>query len=83
MSHTPNRVFWLFLLLVCIGCISTTFSEARQAANAVPQAKQPVAQQSGVLPGSTGGQYAANDVCQTCHQEVWDKHFADTPHSRC
>ena len=21
------------------------------------------------------------DICQTCHQEVWDKHFDNTPHS--
>jgi hypothetical protein len=34
-----------------------------------------------LLPGSSGGQYAATDVCQTCHQEVWDKHFAGTPHA--
>ena len=27
------------------------------------------------------GQYAANDICQTCHQEIWEKHFAGTPHS--
>jgi len=26
------------------------------------------------------GAYASDDVCQTCHQEVWDKHFQNTPH---
>ena len=24
--------------------------------------------------------YASNDVCQTCHQDVWNKHFENTPH---
>ena len=41
----------------------------------------PTPQTSAALPGSTGGQYADTDICKTCHQEVWDKHFASTPHA--
>ena len=27
------------------------------------------------------GRYAETDICKTCHQDVWEKHFAGTPHS--
>jgi DmsE family decaheme c-type cytochrome len=80
MIHTRGRVFWLLLLFVSLGCISTTISsEARQAKNS--QASKPAPQASGLLPGSPGGQYAANEICQGCHQEIWEKHFASTPHA--
>ena len=36
---------------------------------------------SAALPGAANGQYAETDVCKTCHEEVWDKHFANTPHA--
>ena len=29
----------------------------------------------------SGAGYADNSICQTCHQEIWEKHFAGTPHS--
>ena len=29
---------------------------------------------------TAGGAYASDDVCQTCHQELWEKHFQSTPH---
>src|SRR5271165_6823556 len=41
----------------------------------------PAPQSSAALPGATGGQYAETDICKTCHQEVWEKHFAGTPHA--
>ena len=41
----------------------------------------PAPQASAALPGSTSGQYADTEICKTCHEEVWDKHFAGTPHS--
>src|ERR1017187_7747866 len=47
----------------------------------IPGAAAKKPQHSAVLPGATGGQYAETDICQTCHQEVWDKHFANTPHA--
>src|SRR3974377_303218 len=28
----------------------------------------------------TGEAYASDDVCQSCHQELWEKHFQSTPH---
>ena len=47
------------------------------------QASTPQPQASSVLPSSGGaaGQYAPIDICQSCHQEVWEKHFANTPHA--
>ncbi|MDR3749758.1 MAG: DmsE family decaheme c-type cytochrome [Acidobacteriota bacterium] len=51
------------------------------AGAARPQAGSPPTQSSAVTPLPTGGQYADNNICQTCHQEVWDRHFANTPHS--
>ena len=69
-----NRAFWLLLFLLAAGCVSTSVLNAQQAGSSPPQT-------SAALPGSTAGQYAANDVCKTCHQDIWDKHFAGTPHS--
>ena len=36
-----------------------------------------------MLPGKAPGtgQYAETDICKTCHADVWEKHFAGTPHS--
>ncbi len=34
-----------------------------------------------MLPGKASGEYAETDICKTCHEEVWEKHFAGTPHS--
>jgi hypothetical protein len=47
------------------------------------QASPPPAQASSALPspGNLTTQYAPTDICQTCHQDVWDKHFANTPHA--
>ena len=44
-------------------------------------APSPAPQASAALPSSSNGQYADTDVCKTCHQEIWEKHFAGTPHS--
>ena len=59
------------LLLVCFLCV----------ASAQEHSTNPAPKSSAALPGSTGGQYADIDVCKTCHEEVWDKHFAGTPHA--
>ena len=69
------RTLWSVLLLLAAGCMSLGMSDRPQATNSPPQ-------KSSALPSTTEGQYAPNDICQTCHQEVWDKHFAGTPH-RC
>ena len=55
-------------------CLTAALPAQEHASNPSPTA-------SAALPSSTGGQYADTDVCQTCHQEVWDKHFANTPHA--
>ena len=72
----PNRrtipLFILAFLLVC--CALAATSGKGQTGNAQPQS-------SAALPGPAGGQYADTEICKTCHQEVWEKHFASTPHS--
>src|SRR5690242_6710670 len=66
-----NRV-WLVVALI----LPALLAPALQG-----QSNSQPAQASQLVPGASGGQYAATDVCQTCHQEVWDKHFAGTPHA--
>jgi len=75
MSYLGNRFSFLLGCVVLVGCCFSIAAFAQQpASDSKPQT-------SAALPSSTGGQYAATDVCQTCHQEVWDKHFANTPHA--
>jgi DmsE family decaheme c-type cytochrome len=64
------------LLYAAILIVAAT--AAAQWANA--QAKS-VAQSSTPPPSFESGHYADNDVCKTCHQELWEKHFEGTPHS--
>lgn len=47
----------------------------------IAQAAAPTLQASSASPTQPSGQYADNSVCQTCHQDIWEKHFAATPHS--
>jgi hypothetical protein len=55
-------------------CLSIAVPAQEHPSNPAPQA-------SSVRAGATSGQYAETDICKTCHQEVWDKHFANTPHA--
>lgn len=64
------------LCLVLAFCAAVWMSAA--AASKKPQQNSTTPQSASLLPGGT--QYAETDVCKTCHQEVWEKHFADTPH---
>ncbi len=64
-----------FLSALLLVCCLTVFAPAQE------HASSPAPQTSAALPGSTAGQYAETDICKTCHQEVWDKHFAGTPHA--
>ncbi len=74
MIFTKSRTVRLVLgLLAC--CVIPTAGWPQQPSTT------PSPQTSAVLPGSTAGQYAEIDVCKTCHQEIWDKHFMGTPHS--
>jgi DmsE family decaheme c-type cytochrome len=74
MSLAKTGNFRLALILLAsLALVPGTF--------ATDPAKNPPPHASAALPGSTEGQYAANDICQTCHQEIWEKHFAGTPHS--
>ena len=68
-----SRTVWLLLLLLVVGCVSLGVSDSQQPASSPPQT-------SAALANSAGGQYAAIDACETCHQDIWEKHFADTPH---
>jgi len=62
---------WIVAVLVAYGRVLAYASDPAQ----------PSPQTSAALPGSVGGQYAETDICKTCHQEIWEKHFASTPHS--
>ena len=62
------------LAFLVVGFVSVGLRAQQKPTDPPPQA-------SAALPGSTGGQYAETDICKTCHQEIWDKHFANTPHS--
>lgn len=75
MSYLGNRFtshLGIALLMVCSGFVAAIAQQG--ASTSKPQA-------SSALPSATGGQYADTDICKTCHQEVWDKHFASTPHA--
>jgi predicted CXXCH cytochrome family protein len=66
-----HRLLSPFLLVLCLHAAAAAQAPSK---NAAPQT-------SAALPGSTAGQYAETDICKTCHEEVWDKHFAGTPHA--
>ncbi len=74
MRLTTKRTFWWVLLLFAAACVSAGVSDAGQASS-------PSQEASSALSGSTGQQYAEADICKTCHQDVWEKHFAGTPHA--
>ncbi len=69
-----KRVLWSVPLLLMAVYVSVAHSNAQQMSGSPPQT-------SAALPTAAAGRYAANDVCKTCHQDVWEKHFANTPHS--
>ena len=54
------------LLLLC--CFGESFAQSTQA-----QAVQQVAP-------APGAQFVGSDTCKTCHEEIFTKHFAGTPH---
>ncbi len=60
-----------FLVACCLGV----------TLRAQEHTSSPTPPQSAAVPTSSASQYADTDICKTCHQEVWDKHFAGTPHS--
>ncbi len=64
-------------LLLAVCCSAAAL--AQQAQQSTPPTQAP--QASSLLPGKTPGQYADTNICQTCHQEIWEKHFSGTPHS--
>ncbi len=63
------------LVLLLAGCAIAASATGRG------QAGSPPPQAAAAVSGATPGQYAETDVCQTCHQEIWEKHFAGTPHA--
>jgi DmsE family decaheme c-type cytochrome len=72
--NLASKPFPLVLAFLVACSVLSASTEKGQASSPQPQA-------SSALLSSTGGQYAEADVCQECHQEVWDKHFANTPHA--
>ncbi len=75
MIHPKCRALSSFMLAFFVACFLTGEAAAKeQSGTENPQTKA-------ALPASTGGQYAETDICKTCHQEVWEKHFAGTPHA--
>ncbi len=74
MGVTTSRRFRLMVVFLA-GCATAATATGRG------QAGSPPPQASAALSGATAGQYADTDVCKTCHQDIWEKHFAGTPHS--
>src|SRR5215469_2975295 len=75
--NPPSRSLLSSFVLLLAGCVLCANTGAGQENTTQPQTHA-------ALPGpapSTGGQYAETDVCKTCHEEIWEKHFAGTPHS--
>src|SRR5271169_368387 len=80
MNRNRPKTAVPFLWVCVLASVVMANAQSKEPpANPVPQASH--AQASAALPASTGGQFAETDVCKTCHEEVWDKHFANTPHS--
>jgi DmsE family decaheme c-type cytochrome len=75
MTFTGRQSFLMFVLSLLGVCCSVVTVRAQQHAGT------PTPQTSTALPGPAGAQYAETDVCKTCHEEVWDRHFAGTPHA--
>ena len=65
----------------CLALVVLSSTLVVVAAQEKTAASHPTPQTSAVLPVAAGGQYAENDICKTCHEELWNKHFAGTPHS--
>jgi len=75
MTLTGRRTILHFLPAILVAwCLTSSAPAQGHASSQAPQT-------SAALPGSTGGPYAETDICKTCHQEVWEKHFAGTPHA--
>lgn len=74
MSLTTSKAFWLAVMLAGFSCVPARASEPVPTGDPAPQT-------SAALPGSSVGQYADTDACKICHQDIWEKHFAGTPHS--
>src|SRR5579863_2530157 len=79
MSFKTGTNPWILFLVVTAATI------ASQAQQSVAQNGAPsqcfIRSGTQCLVPSGAGSYAPTEVCQTCHQDVWDKHVANTPHS--
>src|SRR4051812_30614013 len=71
----PKRTL-IVLASCCVTCVLWARADKAQEKPAEPQASS-----SALLPDSQSAGYADTNICQSCHQEVWDKHFATTPHA--
>jgi DmsE family decaheme c-type cytochrome len=75
MIHPNRRMILSCMLAFLVVCFLPLVLCAQR------NTSSPTPQTSAALPGTTAGPYAETEICKTCHQEVWDKHFANTPHS--
>jgi DmsE family decaheme c-type cytochrome len=75
MVHPNLKPALSCMLALTVVCFLPAALRAQQKTSTPPP------QTSAALPGTTASPYADTEICKTCHQEVWDKHFANTPHS--
>jgi len=75
MSQHNRRGILAGILAFLVVCVLPDGLRAQRT----PSESNP--QGAAALPGTTIGGYADNDVCKTCHEEIWSKHFAGTPHA--
>jgi len=66
-----NLSFALFGLMLALGTGIVASGTDGQKAQSTVQSSNAAA------PDSV---YASDDICQLCHSELWEKHFASTPH---
>jgi DmsE family decaheme c-type cytochrome len=64
----------IFLLAAIVVCLFVALSS-----NALSQAAHSQSAQQASTP-ATGAQYVGADTCKGCHEEIFTKHFAGTPH---
>jgi hypothetical protein len=74
MSLATSQAFWLAVLLAAFSCAPARGSEPGPIGDPAPQT-------TAAHPASSAGQYADEDACKFCHQDIWEKHFISTPHS--
>lgn len=68
VSVLKMKLAWLLALFLSASLPCFAAGQSKPDAAAAPTSN------------SGNGQYASDEVCQTCHSELWEKHFSNTPH---